>query len=901
MASPGAIISGAKSIRGNQSPTPAPQGLTPSYGRVSPLAASLQTGADANWGSAYQTALPRPPQTFTDGAFGPFNPIIPVPVDAPEGDTGQPEPRLFQYEVGWNLPTGRPGSEGIKLADFDTLRTLADLYSVARACIQLRKAEVRGLEWDVTPTSDASKAMRGDRAAMKDFGERRAEALRFFRRPDPDYFDWSSFIDAFLEEVFVFDALSLLVRMKWGKGQKKGLLGSDLDSLSLLSGPTIRPLLGLHGERPRPPAPAYQQYLYGVPRTDLMTVITEADIKESGLTAGQMNSFAADQLLYIPMVPRRWTPYGFPPIERALIPVMAGLQKQGYQLDFFREGSIPGLFVSPGGVNANMSPNQLRELQTALNAIAGDPAWKHKIIVLPADSTVTPQRPVELADQFDEVVMNQVCMAFDVQPMELGIMPKVSTSTSPGAANQMSKSSQSTHERKATKPTLTYIANIMNRILQDVCKQPDMRFVFEGLEEDEDEETLTGLLASQINVGLRSIDEGREELGLQPWGLPETSDPGWGTATGFTPLGQLALDGSVAPGQQPNASQPAGAAQPTGVPATSAKPPAAPAGAPGVGGGDGDHGSANAQTGNHTKPKPSGGGGQSPGHDAATAASNSRRAPAGKAPAAKPAATGRTAKKSNLRAAEAELEALGRHLRKGRDLTTWERRHLTGETTSGLSRDIAQGLPLELALEVAKVSLQRRVDLDGQVVLLIDDDDDDLEHTDLTETNGAAGGGGPIMLPHDVNGLQHLPKGAADLDDPNPVAAEHVANQLRRNYPEKALSWVRDARWIGPVLIPQDRIDYDDVTSWAASRDPERVKHFAKEIKHDRAHLHPVVAVQEPGDDRIKVIDGHHRTLAYKKLGQPVKAYVGFVKTDDGPWNETHAFQFEQGNARDNM
>jgi hypothetical protein len=138
-------------------------------------------------------------------------------------------------------------------------------------------------------------------------------------------------------------------------------------------------------------------------------------------------------------------------------------------------------------------------------------------------------------------------------------------------------------------------------------------------------------------------------------------------------------------------------------------------------------------------------------------------------------------------------------------------------------------------------------------------------------------------------------KNAADLSDPNPVESEHVKNQMRRNYPEKALGWIDDARWIGPVRVPQDRIDYDDMDKWAASHQKGRVKHFARQIEDDESHLHPVVAVQEPGENKIKVIDGHHRTLAYRKLGQPVKAYVGFVGHDGGDWDETHSFQFHQG------
>lgn len=616
----GGMIRSYKHIPGGaQATTAIPQGSQGGYfGQLSPLTAQLNSGGPqgATYEYAYGGFLPRPAADFTEGAFGPFSPILPVPVDAPASpDTPRAAPRQYEAQVGWNLPVGRPGTEGIKLADFSTLRSLADLYSVARACIELRKNEIRGLSWDIMPTKDAAKAMRGSDKKMRDFGQRRAEAVKFFNKPD-GYTPWVNWIDVVLEDLLVIDAMSILMMPKWGKGSGKGLLGSDLDSLQYVDGATIRPLIDMHGRTPRPPAPAYQQYLYGVPRSDIMTMIMEKDIEN--LKGLEGPDFMDMQLLYRPFTPRNWTPYGFAPIEQALIPVMSGLQKQGYQLDFFREGTVPAVYISPGGVNSNMTPNQIRELQDALNAIAGDVAWKHKIIVLPADSKVMPQKPTEIADQFDEIVMNQVCMAFGVAPMELGIMPKVSTTASPGAANQMGKESQSIQERKATKPTLEFLADIFNTILQEVCQQDDMQFTFEGLEEDEDEATQTGMLIQQIGAGLRSIDEGREELGLQPWGLPETQDPGWATGTGFVPLGQMTSSGEAAPGQQPDASNPAGQqqqqqqqqqAQPTG------QQPQQSSGSAGPGNGG--------QSGGGAQPakKPSGGGtGGTPAHAASQGA-----------------------------------------------------------------------------------------------------------------------------------------------------------------------------------------------------------------------------------------------------------------------------------------
>ena len=704
MATTRSILSAAKAVTAGR-PTPGPQ--------------LGQLDVAGGYASAYGNFLPRPPQTFTDGAFGPFSPILPVPVDSPE-QSGRPEPRREQYQVGWNLPVGEPGTEGLKLATFSTLRTLADLYSVARACIQLRKAEVRSLEWDVMPTADAAKANKGDVAWFRDFGERRAKAMRFFRRPDPDFFSWSSFLDALLEEVFVFDALSLYVRPKRGKGMGKGLLGSDLDCLELLSGPTIRPLYAIDGSYPRPPAPAYEQYLYGVPRSDFMQLVTGRDIEEAGLSDKLWGQFRGDQLLYLPMVPRRWTPYGFPPVERALIPIMSGLQKQGWALDWFREGTVPAIYMSPG--DESMTPNQIRELQDALNAFAGDPAWHHKIIVLPPKSSVMPQRDAQLADQFDEIVMNQVCMAFDVMPMELGISPKVSTTVSPGASNQMAKMAQSTSERKGTKPLLMFLCDIMNTVLQVICGQDDMEFVFEGLQEEQDQVQLTELLIQQVTNGLRSVDEARDELNLQPWGVPETAGPVFLAQTGPVPF-DLAVRQALTAATTPQPTQPAEPSQEKPgepapkpgepKPATGAKPgekPAKPApgkqpAKPGTQASDiGDtpgHASAEETDAEAGQPRSAAG---SPG---ATAGDKPGKLAPPHGATEGAAEEGGASQKLVItvglaKAVNAELEALARHLRKGRQASTWTPRHVPAVTLARVNEYLAKGVSVDQAVETAR-------------------------------------------------------------------------------------------------------------------------------------------------------------------------------------------------------
>jgi 8-oxo-dGTP pyrophosphatase MutT (NUDIX family) len=512
-------------------PAAGPSALVASYG---------------DWTGGHLAALPRDPRVFLNGTFGPLAPMVPVPVDRPGEGEDRAGPRRFAYPVSWNLPHGVPGSEGLNLTSFATLRTVSQTYSVARACINLRIQEILAIGWDLVPTKEAEKKMRGDKDARRDFEERRVAVLRFWRRPDPAYFNFEAWLAAVLEDVLGVDALSLYICPPKARG--KGVAGSTrIAQLWLVDGTTVRPLLALNGGPPPPPNPAYSQYLYGVPRVDMMTLLTGDDVKD--MADAKWKDYRSDQLLYLPYVTRSYNPYGLPPIERALVPIMSGLQRQQYQLDFFSEGSVPSVFVSAGDPNA--TPNQCRELQDALNAMAGDPAWKHKIIVLPGNSKVDPMRPPSLADQFDDLVMTQTTMAFDVMPMELGITPR-SSAQQLGAGSQMAKASEAVNQRKALKPLLKWLKAIFDVVTQDVIGATDMMHHWEGLEEGEDEAAAVEVLVQEITHGMTSIDEARMVRGHQPWGLPMTSEPVYFTATGIVPLGSI----------DPNTGQPKGAAPP---------------------------------------------------------------------------------------------------------------------------------------------------------------------------------------------------------------------------------------------------------------------------------------------------------------------------------------------------
>lgn len=623
---------------------------------------------------------------------------------------------------------------------FAQLRTIADTYSVARACISLRKQELVGLEWDVVPTKAAEKKMRGSASARLEWDERRAKVMRFFRKPDSNYFGFSSWFSAQLEDVFAVDALSLYMHPPRMRG--KGVMGSNLAALELIDGTTIRPLIDVYGARPAAPNPAYQQYQYGVPRVDLMAVMAGDDVAD--MAEAVHRQYSGDQLLYLPYEARDWTPYGFAPTEKALVPILSGLNRQNWQLQSYSEGTIPGLFVTSG--DQSSSPEQCRQLQDALNAMAGDPAWKHKIIVLPHGSTTSPQTPAELAGTFDEIIMTQVCMGYDVMPMELGISPRTSSSQSSGAANQMAKKSGDTHDRKANGPLLHRFMEIFDYVIQFVCDQPDMRFMFEGLEGGEDEEKQVNILVAEISHGLRSIDEARVIRGEQPWGLPITSDPVMMLPTGILPIGGL----DPKTGQLPPPPAPPGAVGPDGQPL--APPPG---------------------------PVPDGGGGTA---EDGTPAHGGADAGGGQAAAQKSV---------NVFAALRELDAIRRRLAKGRSIDGWVAEHVPASMFATVT-----DLPsLEAARAALKVARADRCECCGGTG----------EHDSGRECD-CCDGSGQLDSSHDGPCTCHEP---VQKHGGHATDVHHVYAYLARHYPANVLEWVKTAHWHGPEAVKLADIDMD--------------------------------------------------------------------------------------------
>ena len=148
---------------------------------------------------------------------------------------------------------------------------------------------------------------------------------------------------------------------------------------------------------------------------------------------------------------------------------------------------------------------------------------------------------------------------------------------------------------------------------------------------------------------------------------------------------------------------------------------------------------------------------------------------------------------------------------------------------------------------------------------------------------------------------QTLEKHDADMKmmhqrgETNAGIAQAVYLQLEEDYGKKYLGWVKAASWEGPIDVALEEINTSNRANWEAMQDLAHVDDFTKQVKD--GSVKPIILVNEPNNDKMMIIDGHHRYLAAEKVGVPVKAYIGIVGGVGGPWVDLHDKQHDSTNG----
>lgn len=403
--------------------------LTPNYydgSGFSPLMrrSAMGYGMDPALGAP----LPRDPRVFLSN-LDPNYPQPPTGLD-PRGPSGRPLPRLNQYPLNWNLPSP-PGT--YKMVPFRLMRTVVDMSHVARRCIEIRQKEVADVDFEISPKEEERgqfKVFPDKKAGLFDQWRTERKALQaFFEYPDPvrglHYRDW---ISMGVEDVLVTDSLSIFEEATWGP--TAGLLGSDLRGLTIIDGTTIKPLLDIRGGPPLPPNPAFQQFIWGLPRVDLVSLLLDAREDPTVQDAQRGFSFSKaeyieltrDQLAYLPFTPRSWTAYGYSNIERAILLINIALKRLDYHSSYFTDGDIPAMLLY---VPETWTLDQVNRYEAQWHAkTAGQQAWKHRMNVVPGAVTAEQLKPPQYDMTFDDYVDRAICGALMVDPTEAGIEPR---------------------------------------------------------------------------------------------------------------------------------------------------------------------------------------------------------------------------------------------------------------------------------------------------------------------------------------------------------------------------------------------------------------------------------------------------------------------------------------------
>lgn len=482
--------------------------------------------AQTHYGYGSSEPLPRNP-ILANVPFAPGLPLIPGALNPVRAD-GRPDPRRYEYLVAQNINV----SEN-RLVPFKTLRAAADQIDILRRCIEVRKAKITGLEWDIVLSESATERiiaesggnhLRAMADAREKFAEEIARLRKFWETPDPQnglaFVDWLSMA---IEEIDVLDAWAI-----W----PQSTVGGEIRGLQILDGSTIKPLLDDRGMRPEPSmGPAYQQILYGFPRSEFTATIDEEAAD---------GDYSADELAYFVRNRRTNSVYGYSPVERALPLADIYLRRQQWLRSEFTDGVMPKAFLELPE-SAQITPEQLKAYEAIFNDdLAGQTEQRNRLrFLLPGSSLKFEEGYQEkFSDRLDDYLITSITGHFGVLPSEIGFSAKTGLG---GSGHQQGE--QASAEQIGIIPTSRWVSQMISALSYRWLGMPrELEFRLAPSERENTEEA-----AKRDDIrkrgGVVTVNESRADLGLPLLDTPEADMPmlvAGNSVFVFTPEGMVA-------------------------------------------------------------------------------------------------------------------------------------------------------------------------------------------------------------------------------------------------------------------------------------------------------------------------------------------------------------------------
>jgi hypothetical protein len=465
--------------------------------------------AQTQYGYGTSTPMPRDP-VLANVPFAPGLPLIPGALNPLNPNTGRPDPRRFEYLVAQNINV----SEN-RLVPFKTLRAAADQIDILRRCIEVRKAKLTGLEWDIVLTDAASERISAESGgnhlrAMADarirFAPEIARMRKFWETPDPanglGFTDWLSMA---IEEMDVLDALAV-----W----PEATVGGEIRGLQILDGSTIKPLIDDRGMRPDPSVgPAFQQILYGFPRSEFSATLDDEAAD---------GEFSSDQIAYLVRNRRANSVYGYSPTERALPMADIYLRRQQWLRAEFTDGVMPKTFLELPE-SANLTPEQIRAYENIFNDdLAGQTEQRNRMRFLLPGATLKFEEGYQekFSDRLDDYLITSITGHFGVLPTEIGFSAKGGMGSSGHQAGEAEAA-----EQIGTIPTARWLSQQISNLSYRWLGMPrELEFRLAPSERSNTEEAAKRDDIRKRSAGM-TVNEGRADLGLPLIDAPEADMP----------------------------------------------------------------------------------------------------------------------------------------------------------------------------------------------------------------------------------------------------------------------------------------------------------------------------------------------------------------------------------------
>jgi hypothetical protein len=440
--------------------------------------------------------------------FGPGNPITPGAINPLRAD-GRPDPRRYEYQVAQNINITET-----KLVPFKTLRAAADQIDIIRRCVEVIKSKLVGLDFDIVLGQDAGEKIQakngGDHVramvtAREELTEEIDRIRTFWENPDKanglTFTDWLMIA---LEETLVIDALAI-----W----PQKTVGGELYGLQILDGATIKPLLDDRGMRPMAPAPAFQQILYGFPRSEFSA--NSDDPQADG-------EFTCDDLAYLVRNRRTTSVYGQSPVERSLPLADIYLRRQQWIRAEYTDGVIPAMMFETDATWGT-NPDLLRAYENILNDdLAGQTEQRKRARLLPTGLKAVMDEGYgeKFKDTLDNFLIESICGHFGVQPTEIGYNPKGGLG---GAGFEAGKAGNA--EALGAQPLIQWLNKMLTNLSYAYLAMPrELEFRLMPSKRQDDESSARKHQIEIISAA-KTVNEGRAELGLPLLDTPQADMP----------------------------------------------------------------------------------------------------------------------------------------------------------------------------------------------------------------------------------------------------------------------------------------------------------------------------------------------------------------------------------------